>query len=220
MYGMIVIILWIHFYFQLHRGMILGILRRKMRYPPEHKAKVRQKILNDASRRVRIEGLTGAGVAAVMRDTGLTHGGFYKHFESKDELLLESLREAFREIADKLTAVAEESGSEAPWKAIVKAYLSLEYCHHIEQGCPLPALAPEMARVDTGMRRQIFTELVQYKNRMVPFMPGRRTQEKERNFFVIFSTMVGAVEIARMLPDRAVQERVLASARDFLLSSF
>jgi TetR/AcrR family transcriptional repressor of nem operon len=200
--------------------MIPGILRKNMRYPPEHKAEVRQKILKDASRRVRAEGLTGAGVAAVMRDTGLTHGGFYKHFESKDELLLESLREAFREIADKLAAEAEKSISKAPWKAIVKAYLSLEYCHHIERGCPLPALAPEMARVDTGMKGQIFAELVKYKDRMVPFMPGRRIQEKERSFFVIFSMMVGAVEIARMLPDRAAQERVLSSTRDFLLSSF
>ena len=191
-----------------------------MRYPPEHKAEVRQKILNDASRRVRAEGLTGAGVAAVMRDTGLTHGGFYKHFESKDELLLESLREAFREIAEKLAAVAEKSNSEAPWKVIVKAYLSLEYCDHIERGCPLPALAPEMARVDRGMKGQIFAELVKYKDRMVPFMPGRRIQEKERSFFVIFSTMVGAVEIARMLPNRAAQEKVLSSTRDFLLSSF
>ncbi len=200
--------------------MILGILRKDMRYPAEHKAEVRQKILNDASRRVRSEGLTGAAVATVMRDTGLTHGGFYKHFESKDELLLESIRESFREIADKLAAVAEQSRSEAPWKAIVKAYLSLEYCHHIERGCPLPALAPEMARVDSGMRGQIFTELLKYKDRMVPFMPGRRTQEKERSFFVIFSTMVGAVEITRMLPDRAAQERVLSSTREFLLSSF
>jgi TetR/AcrR family transcriptional repressor of nem operon len=70
------------------------------------------------------------------------------------------------------------------------------------------------------MKGQIFAELVKYKDRMVPFMPGRRTQERERSFFVIFSTMVGAVEIARMLPDRAAQEKVLSSTRDFLLSSF
>ena len=70
-----------------------------MRYRPEHKAEVHQKIVKDASRRVRAEGLTGAAVAAVMRDTGLTHGGFYKHFGSKDELLIESLREAFRDIS-------------------------------------------------------------------------------------------------------------------------
>src|ERR1700733_2585297 len=107
--------------------MIASILRGIMRYSPEHKAEVHQKILQDASRRVRAEGMTGAGVAAVMRDNGLTHGGFYKHFESKDELLLESLREAFRETVDTLSQGAEKSRPETAWKAIVKAYLSLEY---------------------------------------------------------------------------------------------
>lgn len=191
-----------------------------MRYPPEHKTRIRQKIVKDASRRVRTEGLSGAAVASVMRDNGLTHGGFYKHFESKDELLLESLREAFREIEEKLAHAAEASPDGAGWKAIVKTYLSLEYCDHPERGCPLPVLAPEMARADRSMRAAIFAELVRYKDRMVPFMPGRQTRDKERAFFVIFSTMMGAVEIARMLPDRAVQEKVLASAREFLLDSF
>jgi TetR/AcrR family transcriptional regulator, transcriptional repressor for nem operon len=191
-----------------------------MRYRPEHKAEVHQKIVKDASRRVRAEGLNGAAVAAVMRDTGLTHGGFYKHFGSKDELLLESLREAFREIADNLADAAEQSRPESAWKAIVKTYLRLEYCDHVESGCPLPALAPEMARVDARMKGQIFAELVKYKNRMVPFMPGRRTADKERAFFAIFSTMIGAMEIARMLPEPAMREKVLAAARDFLLSSF
>jgi TetR/AcrR family transcriptional repressor of nem operon len=191
-----------------------------MRYPPEHKAEVHQKIVKDASRRVRAEGLSGAAVAAVMRDTGLTHGGFYKHFESKDELVMESLREAFRDIGDKLVRAAEQSRSEAPWKAIVKTYLSLEYCDHVERGCPLPALAPEMARVDQTMRSQVLAELVKYRDRMLPFMPGRRAADKERAFFVIFSMMIGAVEIARMMPDRAAQEKVLASTREFLLHSF
>ena len=109
---------------------------------------------------------------------------------------------------------------EAAWKAIVKTYLSLEYCDYVDRGCPLPALAPEMARVDMNMRSQIFTELVKYKDRMLPFMQGRRTRDKERAFFVIFSTMVGAVEIARMLPDRGAQEKVLSSTREFLLCSF
>lgn len=200
--------------------MIASILREIMRYSPQHKAEVHRRILQDASRRVRAEGLAGAGVAAVMRDTGLTHGGFYKHFESKDELLLESLREAFREFADKLAAVAEQSRSESPWKDIVKAYLSVEYCSHIEQGCPISALAPEMARVDPKMRGQLVMELVKYKDRFTPFMPGRSKQDKERSFFVIFSTMIGTIEIARILPDRAVQERILSGTREFLLSSF
>jgi TetR/AcrR family transcriptional regulator, transcriptional repressor for nem operon len=191
-----------------------------MRYLPEHKAEVHQRIVKDASRRVRAEGLGGAAVAAVMRDTGLTHGGFYKHFGSKDELLLESLREAFREIADTLARAAQPSRPEAAWRAIVKAYLSLEYCDHAELGCPLTALAPDMARVNAGMRSQIFAELVKYKDRMLPFMPGHGTRVKERAFFVIFSTMVGAVQIARMLPDRVAQKKVLASTREFLLHSF
>jgi TetR/AcrR family transcriptional regulator, transcriptional repressor for nem operon len=191
-----------------------------MRYPPEHKAEVHRKIVKDASRRVRAEGMSGAAVAAVMRDTGLTHGGFYKHFESKDELLLESLHEAFRDIADKLAVAAKQARSEAAWKAIVKTYLSLEYCDHAEGGCPVTALAPELARVAKSMRGQIVSELVSYKERMLPFMPGRQTSDKERAFFVIFSTMVGAVEIARILPEPALREKVLASARDFLLHSF
>jgi TetR/AcrR family transcriptional regulator, transcriptional repressor for nem operon len=191
-----------------------------MRYQPEHKKKVHQKIVRDASRRVRAEGLNGAGVAAVMRDTGLTHGGFYKHFRNKDELLLESLREAFREIADNLAHAAEQSHDETPWKAIVKAYLSPEYCDHVERGCPLPALAPELARVDNKMRGQIVEELAKYKNRMLPFMPGRQTADRERAFFSIFSTMTGAIEIARILPEPAMRERVLASVRDFLLRCF
>jgi TetR/AcrR family transcriptional regulator, transcriptional repressor for nem operon len=191
-----------------------------MRYRPEHKAEVHQKIVQDASQRVRAEGLTGAAVATVMRDNGLTHGGFYKHFASKEELLMESLQEAFRDISDKLAQAAEQAKSDAPWKAVVKTYLSLEYCDHADQGCPLTALAPEMARVDASRKRQIFTEMVKYRDRMLPFMPGRRTTDKERAFFVIFSTMIGAVAMARMMPDRPVQERVLASAREFLLKSF
>jgi TetR/AcrR family transcriptional repressor of nem operon len=70
------------------------------------------------------------------------------------------------------------------------------------------------------MKAQIFEELKKYKSRMLPFMPGQRTADKERAFFCIFSTMVGAIEIARMLPEPAMREKVLASAREFLLRSF
>jgi TetR/AcrR family transcriptional regulator, transcriptional repressor for nem operon len=191
-----------------------------MRYQPEHKAEIHQKIVKDGSRRIRTEGLTGAAVTAVMRDAGLTHGGFYKHFESKDALLIESLGESFREIGDRLVQSAEQSRSEEPWKAIVKTYLSLEFCDQAERGCPLTALAPELARVDKKMRGQVLSELVTYRDRMIPFMPGRRTADKERAFFQIFSTMIGAVAMARMLPAPEMREKVLAGARDLLLRSF
>ena len=113
-----------------------------MRYRPEHKAEVHQKIVKDASQRVRAEGLNGAAVAAVMRDTGLTHGGFYKHFGSKDELLLESLREAFREIGDTWLARPNSrtrSSVEGDCEDLSKPGI----LRSRERGCPLPALAPE-----------------------------------------------------------------------------
>jgi TetR/AcrR family transcriptional regulator, transcriptional repressor for nem operon len=191
-----------------------------MRYRPDHKIETRRKIVKDASRRVRAEGLTGAAVSAVMKDAGLTHGGFYKHFESKDDLLLESLRVGFREIEDALASAAEQSPPGEAWKAIVKTYLSLDLCDHPERGCPLAALSPELARAPKKMKPQIVAELVNYKTRMTPFMPGEQPAEKERAFFAIFSTMIGATEIARLLPDRVLREKVLTSARDFLFRSF
>jgi TetR/AcrR family transcriptional regulator, transcriptional repressor for nem operon len=191
-----------------------------MRYPPGHKAEVRRKIVKDAAQRLRSEGIGGAAVAAVMRDNGLTHGGFYKHFASKDELLLESLHEAFEEIGGILAAAVRQHKHEAPWKAIVRTYLSPEYCAHPERGCPLPALGPELARVRGAEKSKVVAELANYKNRMVPFMPGRRQEDKERAFFAIFSTMAGAIQIARILPEGPAREKVLASARDFLLRSF
>jgi TetR/AcrR family transcriptional repressor of nem operon len=191
-----------------------------MRYRPGHKVEVHRKILKDASRRVRAEGITGAAVSSVMRDAGLTHGGFYKHFASKDDLLRSSLREGFREIADRLTQVGEKSKRGAAWKAIVKIYLSSEHCDHAESGCPVAALASDLARADSAMKAQIRREMMSYKNRLLPLMPGRRTIDKERAFYAIFSTMIGAVAIARILPDRAARAKVLATARDFLLHSF
>jgi TetR/AcrR family transcriptional repressor of nem operon len=165
-----------------------------------------------------------------MRDEGLTHGGFYKHFASKDELLIESLSQAFREIEERLSHVALAEGSRpgTAWKAIVKTYLSPEHCAHPERGCPLAAVAPELARImarttarsDTAMKARILAELTKYQSRMLPFMPGRRAADKKRAFFAIFSTMMGAIAIARILPTLALREQVLASARDFLLRSF
>jgi TetR/AcrR family transcriptional repressor of nem operon len=191
-----------------------------MRYRPDHKARTHQEIVKDASRRIRAKGLNGAAVSAVMQAAGLTHGGFYKHFASKDDLLLESLREGFREMADRLIRAAERSPTGAGWKEIVKAYLSPEHCGHPELGCPLAALGPELARLDKEMRPQVLRELVNYRSRMLPSMPGRRRAEKERAFFTIFATILGAIEIARLIPEPAMRNKVLTSTRNFLLRSF
>src|SRR5690242_14652592 len=191
-----------------------------MRYPPQQRAGTHRKIVKDAARRLRAEGLSGAAVSTVMKDAGLTHGGFYKHFGSKEDLVMESVREAFQEIGDFLASVAEKSAPGSAWKTIVRAYLSAEHCEHPEGGCPVAALASELARADKGVRGQIYREMEKYKSRLAPFMPGRRAADKERAFTLMISTMLGAVTIARMIPDRPERARLLATTRDFLLTSF
>ena len=107
---------------------------------------------------------------------------------------MESLSVAFQEVADRLAHAAEQSQPETAWKAIVKTYLSPEYCDHVEYRCPLPALGPELARADKAMKPQIFEELKKYKSRMLPFMPGQRTVDKERAFFPSFQRWSGKLK--------------------------
>ena len=102
----------------------------------------------------------------------------------------------------------------------MKEYVSLRHCEDVERGCPLAALGPELARAGRGMRARIAGEMRLYRDRIVPYMPGRRRADKERNFLAIIATMIGAISMARILPDRAARKRVLASARNFLLRSF
>ena len=191
-----------------------------MRYRPEHKVEIHEKIVKDAARRFRAEGLSGSAVSAVMRDSGLTHGGFYKHFESKDQLLLESLRQSFREISERLAEAGKQSRPGTAWKAIVKLYLSPEHCDHAEWGCPVAALATELGRTDKTMKNKIVAEVAKYRTCILPFMPGRRAADKESAFLAIYSTMIGAMAMARMLPNPEARAKVLANARDFLLRSF
>ena len=149
-----------------------------MRYKPDHKIETYRKIVKDAARRVRAEGMNGAAVGAVMRDTGLTHGRFYKHFGGKEDLLEESLQQAFREIEDTLVRAAEKAPRGEAWKAIVKTYLQSEMCDHPERACPIAALVPELARADERIRPQIVGEAreLQKPNGTVHAWPENRRQ--------------------------------------------
>jgi TetR/AcrR family transcriptional repressor of nem operon len=95
-----------------------------MRYEPEHKTRTRDRILRNAARKLRAEGLSGTGVASVMKASGLTVGGFYKHFRSKDELLAAALAEGFSEFSDKVYASLQNVPPEDTWKQAVQWYLS------------------------------------------------------------------------------------------------
>jgi len=191
-----------------------------MRYEADHKARTHQRIVKNAARRFRAEGLGGAGVATVMKASGLTVGGFYKHFRSKDDLLAAAIEEGFSEFSEKLSASLRDLPPAERWKEIVRLYLSPEHCEHTETGCPVAALAPEIARAAPAVRKRIAGTLKTWRERMLEFMPGRKAAERERNFIIIFSAMVGAVSIARIVPDPVAKENILSSVREHLLQSF
>src|SRR5213075_2123156 len=170
-----------------------------MRYDPQQKSQTRDRIVRNAARKLRAEGLSGPGVETVMKASGLTVGGFYKHFRSKDELLTEAIAQGFAESNANIRSALQHVPPEHKWKELVRLYLSTEHCDHPDTGCPVAALAPEIARAKLTVRKQISSLMKERVERWVEFMPGATAPERERNFFVIFSAMAGAVSIARLL---------------------
>jgi TetR/AcrR family transcriptional repressor of nem operon len=190
-----------------------------MRYEREHKTQTRDRIVRNTARKLRSEGLNGPGVAGVMKASGLTVGGFYKHFRSKHELFAEAIAQAFSD-SEKVYSSLQNVPREDRWKEIVRRYLSAEHSDHPDTGCPVAALAPEIARAKLAVRKQISGLMKERAERWVEFMPGATAAERERNFFVIFSAMSGAVSIARLLTEAADREKVLAGMRNHILHSF
>ena len=191
-----------------------------MRYEQDHKARTHQRILKNAARRFRAEGLNGPGVATVMKASGLTVGGFYKHFRSKDELLAEAIEAGYSEFGEKAFAALESVAPAERWKEVVRWYLSPEHCEHAETGCPIAALAPEIARAAPAVKKRIAGAMKARRERMLEFMPGRTADERERSYNIIFSAMTGAISTARILPDPVERQKILNSVRDHLLESF
>ena len=189
-----------------------------MRYEPEHKTQTRDRIVRNAARKLRAEGLSGPGVASMMKASGLTVGGFYKHFR-KDELLADAIAQAFSD-SEKVYASLQSVPREDRWKEIVRLYLSPEHCDHPDTGCPVATLAPEIARAKFSVRKRISGLMKERTDRWVEFMPGVTATERKKNFFVIFSAMAGAVSTARLLTEPVERQKLLASVRDYLLQSF
>lgn len=191
-----------------------------MRYGPEHKERTHRRIVEGASRQFRAEGVSGPGVVRVMKASGLTQGGFYRHFRSREDLVVEALAEGFQTVGARLVenAAAEPAGQ--GWKLIVRRYLSLEHCQHSETGCPMAALAPEIARSGTAVKKRLAASIHAYRDQLTRLMPGTSPKDKKRNFELIFSAMIGAVAMARTFTDPQEQQHLLNQVRHHLLGSF
>jgi TetR/AcrR family transcriptional regulator, transcriptional repressor for nem operon len=191
-----------------------------MRYPVEQKAETHERIIHAAARSFREHGSQGHGLARLMKDAGLTHGGFYRHFESKEDLYVDAIAKGFQEAADRMIAAAAKAPPREQLRTIIERYLSVEHLEDPGGGCVLSTLAAEIARQRPAVRARINAAMKLYRERLLPFLPGNDDAEKRRQFIVLFPAMAGVLMTARAMTDPAAREEILSVARRFYISAF
>jgi len=191
-----------------------------MRYPVEQKTETHERIIGAAARSFREHGSEGQGVARLMKDIGLTHGGFYRHFESKEDLFVDAIARGFQEAADRMVAVAAKAPHGKQLRAIIEHYLSLEHLEDPGGGCVLSTLAAEIARQQPAVRARINAAMKSYRERLLPFFPGNDDAEKRRQFIVLFPALAGVLMTARAMIDPAARKETLSVARHFYINAF
>ncbi len=190
-----------------------------MRYTREHKAQNHENILSVASRSFRLHG-GSSGIGTVMKKTGLTKGGFYRHFSSKDDLFVEAVARAVDEAGRSMVEVAESAPEGQAVRAIIERYLSVRHASSLGTGCPFSALGPELARKPLSVRKRIEALLEAYPERLLPFLPGQTREEKMARCRLLFASMAGVLMRARVASAPQRREQMLKEARTFFIRCF
>lgn len=181
-----------------------------MRYSQDHKAQTYQRIVKEASARFRRDGIGATGLQPLMKALGLTHGGFYAHFKSKDDLVEVALRDA----TDELTQVCKTAfAQEHPLAAFIDTYLSAGHRENPEKGCPLTTMAAELGQ--RGQPSPIIDEGVRDRLQRLANALGNGPGADEQSV-VMLSTLVGALMLSRSVGDPALSDRILDTAREAL----
>lgn len=190
----------------------------RLRQSREVAQATRRKIVKVAARAFRKDGFAGVGVADLMARSGLTHGGFYKHFASKDALAAEAcglaLEASRRTLLDVLAAAPRDRRLEA----IVDSYLSMAHRDHPDRGCAIAALATEAARLDAATRATIAEGYARLAALLAAEMQPDARGEVQQRARAAVATMVGAMVVARTIANRPAAEQVLAAARQQILA--
>ncbi len=191
-----------------------------MRYAIKHKEQSRERILDAAARQFRANGSQAVRVADVMTAAGLTHGGFYKHFADKDQLLREAIQTALGQMAARLKKLAGSLPRTEALKKVIATYLSEEHMLHPDLGCALAALGAEMARTPKEMKRAVSEALDAYAERLDFLMPGETAGQRRAAFLVLFPSMAGCIMTARAHASKERQRQILAAGRAFFQQAF
>jgi len=188
-----------------------------MRYRKDHKQQTNQRILRAAGRLFRRQGYAATGVDAVMSSAQLTAGGFYSHFRSKEDLLAETLDAVFRDVNTDRPPELSRLQGHAWLSAFTGFYLSAAHRDAAERGCPMPALAAEVARVG-GRSREVFE---QHLRRVFDFIAQQFDQPHADRTQAISTTAMfaGAVLLARAVSDETFSQEILNACREAAMAA-
>lgn len=175
-------------------------------------------ILEVAARALRREGYAGVRVADVMKEAGLTHGGFYAHFPSREALLVEALARAGRDSAAAVARAAESSRAKgaSPFRSFIETYLSDRHLASPETGCPVAALGSDMPRQSLAVRQASALRVARLIEAVRERLPGASRSIAT----VVAGTMVGTLQLARALGDNEDGRAALAAARESLIRQY
>jgi len=179
-----------------------------MKVSREQAARHRERILEAAAQRFRERGFGGIGVAELMQEAGLTHGGFYGHFASKEDLIAEACARALAESLARWGKMADRATGD-PLSALADAYLTSRHRDNPGAGCVLAALGPDVSRQGPAVRRSVSSYVRSAFDLVEKFVPGKSKAGRRQKAISTWSTLVGAMVIARAVDDPALSQEIL-----------
>lgn len=183
-----------------------------MRVSREQAARNRERIIEQAAGLFRERGIDGIGVADLMKSAGLTHGGFYGHFTSKDDLATEACEHAFAQSQARWSQLIAEAG-DAALPTLLAAYVSPRHRDRPGGGCVLAALGGEAHRHAPPLRQAFDRGVRTLTGLLARMLPGHSAQVRRRQALATLAGMVGAIVLARAVEDRALSDEILAATR-------
>jgi TetR/AcrR family transcriptional repressor of nem operon len=184
-----------------------------MRYADTHKDETHKALLKVAAAQLREKGPDRLSVMSVMKAAGLTHGGFYAHFKSKDALLREALADTFTRSRERVGRLLDGLPPKAALAAYVDFYVSTEHRDHPANGCPLTALNSDMPRQTKKFRAAFESGLKEIAKSLAARIDAAGVADAKRLAPSLLSAMAGAVALSRTISDTALSDELLASAR-------
>lgn len=193
---------------------IMGIMAR---YPSAHKTETRARILAVADRLLKERGSDGASIDAVMKAAGLTVGGFYGHFASKDEFERETLVRGLDASMERLLGALDAITDDRAWvAALIHRYLHQADSAELADACPLTLLLPNVARAGAAMQTALSERTAALLNRVAARFPERADLSRREVAIAVFASCIGAVALARTIPAPHARARVLDATEEML----